>query len=228
MWITPNKANLSINGAYNYDNTLFKNLRLPEGVDRETVVSNILDYCAELELLYPDLTYLKKAIGYWSDKELPIWEKVREMETAKYNPIENYDRYDTEVETTDKAHDKNANNVVSGTTTNKGKDISIDNGYDRDMVAGYNSENLTVNGETRSNNTSNANTESETKGETAQLNTEKGKENENRVKSLHSHGNIGVTTVAQMMKEMVDVLPEVNTISVICESFKRRFCLLVY
>jgi len=228
MWITPNKANLSIIGAYNYDSTLFDNLQLPEGVTRETVVSNILDYCAELELLYPDLPYLKNAIGYWSAKELPFWEKVREMETAEYNPIENYDRYDTEVENTDRAHDRNANNVVSGTTKTTGKDISVDNGYDRNMVAGYNSENLTVNGETRSNNTSNANTESDTKGQTAQMNTEKGKENENRVKSLHSHGNIGVTTVAQMMKEMIDVLPEVNTVSVICESFKRRFCLLVY
>ncbi|MEE1278747.1 MAG: hypothetical protein UHE86_06790, partial [Acutalibacteraceae bacterium] len=195
MCITPNKANLSIIGAYNYDSTLFDNLHLPEDVNRETVVSNILDYCAELELLYPDLPYLKNAIGYWSAKELPFWEKVREMETADYNPIENYDRYDNEVETTDRAHDRNANNVVSGTTNTTGKDISVDNGYNRDMVAGYNSENLTVNGETRSNNTSNANTESETKGETAQLNTEKGKENENRVKSLHSHGNIGVTTV---------------------------------
>ena len=75
MWITPNKANLSIIGAYNYDSTLFDNLRLPDDVDRETVVSNILDYCAELELLYPDLPYLKNAIGYWSAKELPFWER---------------------------------------------------------------------------------------------------------------------------------------------------------
>jgi hypothetical protein len=285
MWlITPNKANLSIIGAYNYDNTLFDNLQLPDGVNRETVVSNILDYCAELELLYPDLPYLKNAIGYWSAKELPFWEKVREMETADYNPIENYDRYDTEVENTDRAHDRNANavsnvkntvtdnnsasttterekdsntnNVVSGVTKTSGKDINVENGYNRDLVAGYNSEALTTNGGSNSNSTSNANTESETKGETAQMNTEKGsesetisqsgnntrddstqsvnannetgKEKENRVKSLHSHGNIGVTTVAQMMKEMIDVLPEVNTVSIICESFKRRFCLLVY
>ena len=228
MWITPNKANLSIIGAYNYDSTLFDNLHLPDGVNRETVVSNILDYCAELELLYPDLPYLKNAIGYWSAKELPFWERVRDMETAEYNPIENYDRYDTEVENTDRAHDRNANNVVSGTTNTTGKDSSVDNSVDRNLVTGYNSDALVTNDESRSDNVSTANTESETKGQTAQMNSEKGKENENRVKSLHSHGNIGVTTVAQMMKEMIDVLPEVNTISVICESFKRRFCLLVY
>ena len=228
LMITPNKANLSIIGAYNYDSTLFDNLQLPDGVNRETVVSNIVDHCAELELLYPDLSYLKNAIGYWSAKELPFWEKVHEMETAEYNPIENYDRYDSEVETANRAHDKNANNVVSGTTNTTGKDASVDNSVDRNLVTGYNSDSLAVNDESRSNNVSSANTESKTKGQTTQMNTEKGNENENRVKSLHSHGNIGVTTVAQMMKEMIDVLPEVNTISVICESFKRRFCLLVY
>ena len=228
MLLTPNKANLSIIGLYNHDDSIFDNLSLPNGVDAETVKESILMECAELELLYPDFDFMKNAIGVWCAKEMPFWEKVREMETAEYNPIENYDRYDTEVENTDRAHDRNANNVVSGTTKTTGKDISVDNGYNRDMVAGYNSENLTVNGETRSNNTSNANTESDTKGQTAQLNTEKGKENENRVKSLHSHGNIGVTTVAQMMSEMIKVLPEVNTVAVIVNSFKQRFCLMVY
>ena len=228
LMLTPNKANLSIIGAYNYDSTLFDNLHLPEDVDRETVISNILDCCAELELLYPDLPYLKNAIGYWSAKEMPYWEKIREMETAEYNPIENYDRYDTEVETTDRAHDRNTNNAATGTTTNSAKSVDVENGLNRDMVAGYNSNNLVTNGETRSNSTTNSTADAETKANTVQLNTEKGKENENRVKSLHSHGNIGVTTVAQMMREMVDVLPSVNTVSVICESFKRRFCLLVY
>lgn len=228
MLLSPNKATLSIIGLYNHDESIFDNLSLPVGVDADTVKDSILMECAELELLYPDFDFMKNAIGVWCAKEMPFWEKVHEMETAEYNPIENYDRYDTEVETTDRAHDKNANNVVSGTTTNKGKDISVENGYNRELVAGYDSETPKLNNETRNNNTSNANTESETKGQTAQLNTEKGKENENRVKSLHSHGNIGVTTVAQMMKEMIDVLPEVNTVSVIVNSFKQRFCLMVY
>ena len=228
MLLSPNKATLSIIGLYNHDESIFDNLSLPDGVDADTVKESILMECAELELLYPDFDFMKKAIGVWCAKEMPFWEKVREMETADYNPIENYDRYDTEVENTDRAHDKNANNVVSGTTTNKGKDISVENGYNRELVAGYDSESPKLNNETRNNNTSNANTENETKGQTAQLNTEKGKENENRVKSLHSHGNVGVTTVAQMMKEMIDVLPEVNTVSVIVNSFKQRFCLMVY
>lgn len=228
MWLSPNKATLSIIGLYNHDESIFDNLSLPDGVDTDTVKESILMECAELELLYPDFDFMKNAIGVWCAKETPFWEKVREMETAEYNPIENYDRYDTEVENTDRAHDNNANNVVSGTTTNKGKDISVENGYNRELVAGYDSETPKLNNETRNNHTSNANTESETKGQTAQLNTEKGKENENRVKSLHSHGNVGVTTVAQMMKEMIDVLPEVNTVSVIVNSFKQRFCLMVY
>lgn len=228
MLLTPNKATLSIIGLYNHDESIFDNLSLPDGVDVDTVKESILMECAELELLYPDFDFMKNAIGVWCAKEAPFWEKVHEMETAEYNPIENYDRYDTEVETTDRAHDKNANNVVSGTTKNKANDISVENGYNRELVAGFDSDTPKLNNETLTNNTGNSNTESETTGQTAQLNTEKNKENENRVKSLHSHGNIGVTTVAQMMKEMINVLPEVNTVSVIVNSFKQRFCLMVY
>lgn len=228
MLLSPNKATLSIIGLYNHDDSIFDNLSLPDGVDADTVKESILMECAQLELLYPDFDFMKNAIGVWCSKEMPFWEKVHEMETAEYNPIENYDRYDTEVETTDRAHDKNANNVVSGTTKNKANDINVENGYNRELVAGFDSDTPKLNNETKTNNTGNSNTESETTGQTAQLNTEKGNENENRVKSLHSHGNIGVTTVAQMIAEMIKVLPEVNTVAVIVNSFKQRFCLLVY
>ena len=225
---TPHRATMSVLGMYEYDDTLFSQLNLPDGVDADTVVNNILDTCAELELLYPDLPYLKRAIGYWSAKELPFWERVREMETAEYNPIENYDRYDSEVENTGRNRKGNDNTVVSGNTKSKAHDSAVTTDENTDKVAGYNSEALAVNGQNTSSNIANSSTENNTTGTTVQSHTDSADEAENRVKSLHSHGNIGVTTVAQMMAEMVKVLPEVNTVNVIAESFKRRFCLLVY
>ena len=249
---TPNRATMSVLGMYEYDDTLFSQLNLPDGVDADTVVNNILDTCAELELLYPDLPYLKRAIGYWSAKELPFWERVREMETAEYNPIENYDRYDSEVENTGRNrkdsevenagrnHSGADNTVVSGNTKSKAHDSAVTTDDSINKVAGYNSDTLAVNGQNSNSNVANSTTENDTTGTTVQshndntnesenrVKTASADEAENRVKSLHSHGNIGVTTVAQMMAEMVKVLPEVNTVNVIAESFKRRFCLLVY
>ena len=42
------------------------------------------------------------------------------------------------------------------------------------------------------------------------------------------HGNIGVTTSQQMLEQELEIVPKLNILSYIVDSFKRRFCLLVY
>lgn len=42
------------------------------------------------------------------------------------------------------------------------------------------------------------------------------------------HGNIGVTTSQQMLEQELEVAHKLNIMNVIIESFKNRFCLLVY
>ena len=222
--MTPNKATMSVIGLYNYDNSLFDNLHIPTGVNLSVVINNILDTCAELELLYPDFNYLKNAISYWSARELPLWNKIYEMENADYNPLENYDRYDNEVENTGRKSEGASETSTSSESNSTDNATTTSDGLSK--IAGYNSSTLVTNGGTSEIHAQNEknNAAVESAGETSStLN-----ENENRFRALHSHGNIGVTTVAQMMRGMLDVLPEVNTVSVIAESFKRRFCLLVY
>ena len=52
-------ANLSIMGLYEWDNTIFDLLQLPEGVDLETLKYNILSQLAELEIIYPNPVIMK-------------------------------------------------------------------------------------------------------------------------------------------------------------------------
>lgn len=237
MWgMTPNAATMSVVGLKQYNQYLFDDLQLPADVDRTTVVNNIIYTCAELEVIYPDPFFMQFAIGEWSKKELPIWEKVREMETAEYNPIENYDRYDNEVETAD--HESKKNDTINSaskataTTESETTNNNVNTAISLDKVAGFNTDTLATNAQNTTSNTDATTgkdentTESNSTSSSVQNTVDKG--NENRVKSLHSHGNIGVTTVATMIKEQLSVLPEVNTVNFICESFKRRFCLLVY
>lgn len=42
------------------------------------------------------------------------------------------------------------------------------------------------------------------------------------------HGNIGVTTSQQMLESELELAPKLNIMNIIIESFKNRFCLLVY
>lgn len=44
----------------------------------------------------------------------------------------------------------------------------------------------------------------------------------------HTSGNIGVTTSQQMLEQEIEVSAKLNVIKMIVESFKERFCLLVY
>ena len=80
-------------GLYNYDQTLLDSLTLPEDLEdkRDIIKENILLETAERELIYPDATFLKYAIGVWSAKQSPIWEELYKTTQYEYNPIWNVD-----------------------------------------------------------------------------------------------------------------------------------------
>lgn len=42
------------------------------------------------------------------------------------------------------------------------------------------------------------------------------------------HGNIGVTTAPKMLQEFLEIEPKLNIYKYIAESFKQRFCIMVY
>ena len=164
-------ATLSLLGLYQYNNQIFDGLILPEGVDRETLVNNLLAETAEFEVLYPDAEFLANMIAVWSEKELPVWEKLEKTLHYDYDPISNYDRHEE----------------------------STDTGESLGKVAGYNATDL-VNSS--------------------------GESTDNKRKS-RTWGNVGVTTTQQMIEEERRV-SQFNIYDYIIESFKRRFCLLIY
>ena len=90
--LASNDTLYSIWGMYQFDNTLFDGLQLPEGLDRETVIDNILLETAQLEVYYSSIPFMKTAIEAWSKKKVFSWSKMWEALQAEYNPIENYDR----------------------------------------------------------------------------------------------------------------------------------------
>ena len=113
---------LSLLGMYQYDNRIFDGLVLPQGVDKETLIDNILSETAEFEVLYPEPRFLSNMISAWSEKELPVWEKLVETLHYEYDPISNYDRNEESTdsgESLGKVAGYNASDLVnsSGATT---------------------------------------------------------------------------------------------------------------
>ena len=52
-------SSISILGLYQFDPTIFDNLQLPDGLDKDELVSNILIEGADLEVLYPNADFIK-------------------------------------------------------------------------------------------------------------------------------------------------------------------------
>lgn len=216
MFLTPNRATLSIAGLYSYDSTVFDNLQLPTGVTKADVVNNILMECAELEIIYPDLPFLKSAIGQWSTMELPVWNRIAALEDIEYNPIENYDRYEDEVENT--SDRGKSNEFVSNTSHNTNKDSA----ETVNKVAGYDSSTL-GNQSASTNDATSLNSDVNTGSSTISSNTDQTRSRGSRI-----HGNIGVTTNQQMLLSELELAPKLCIVDYIVNAFKQRFCLLVY
>lgn len=78
----------------NFDKSLFDLFVLPEDVDRDNCIDNIMLECGELETLYSDPEFMRAAIGTWSKKHYWTFEKWAKALKIEYSPLENYDRFE--------------------------------------------------------------------------------------------------------------------------------------
>lgn len=196
------KAWLSILGLYNYDNSIFDLFVVPDGMNKELIINNILLECAEMEIIYPEPDIMKNAIGLWSNKQLESWERMYKAMQLEYDPIYNYDRFEEWL-------DSNTATTHSNTNSNLNR-----KGSTKHQVNSFNSGITDSNIDSIDNtDTDNTNTNSNNSAIGAH--------------SGHMYGNIGVTTSQDMLLSEVNVSKFIVQ-DYIIEQFKERFCLLVY
>ena len=227
------RSRLDLLGIYNYDNTVLDLLELPEDedgndlIDRDTLKDNLLMDTAEMEILYPDSSFLKLAIGAWSKKQVPIWTELYNSTQFDYNPIWNVDGtvveerdlagtdYRTDDHTTERTHDDTLERTHDDTVT-------TDNG-----TYGYNSSTLAPESKIE-----NAHDGTITDTHTGTItDTDTGTINHDTTDTgsitTTRQGNIGVTSTQSLIKEQREVV-QFNIMDYIINDFKNRFCLLVY
>lgn len=220
---------------YNYDNTIFDNLQLPSTMNKDDFVNNLLLETAELELLYSNPDFLKFAIGAWSKKELSIWEKLDATLHYEYNPINNTDRTETETVTEEKTGKRN----IDGSSTDTGTaNSTTKNNYKRDesstdvrSVSSYDSDALKTveqsSNTIEANNTDTSTNESHSTGTSTLTQTQNSEDSGTVTRELHTSGTIGVITTQAMIEEERKVV-QFCIDDYIINSFKRKFCILVY
>ena len=109
-------------GLYNWDDTIFDLMQIPEALNRDTLIQNLLTETAELEVLYPNPVVFKNLVGVWSAKQIDIWNRLYETTQYEYNPIENYNRYETGSDSGTGRTTHSGTDTTTETTTHGGTD----------------------------------------------------------------------------------------------------------
>lgn len=223
-----NRGTITIIGLYNWDDKIFDDLVLPTGIDKDEIVEDILFTCADLEIMYPDWNVMKKAIKTWSEEEIFKWNRIDKLAKLEYNPIENYDRIESE--TISDSRQKKGNDIGTTEITNNNvvNNGSADSNTRTHAVTGYNTTTPVTDTQdttTASNTNSGASTG---KAKSADARNTFETETGDKIRNNRTHGNIGVTAPYQMILGDLSVYDSINLYKIIPEEFKMRFCLMVY
>lgn len=251
----PQEGKISLLGLSNWTDDLFSQMHwpdpfLPTTVDNEEVdpvlsqdafLDELYAQTAELEVIYPNPEFMKRMIGSWSLTRLPVWNELWATTQYEYNPIENYNRYEEGTDTD--THSGADTETHAGTDTYRdslartGTDTVTDTPDSTTSTGAYNAstsdpalgltptshiegENVTetVYGST------DTRTGSNTLGHTVSTgyNSELEKEHD-----LHIHGNIGVMSTQQMIREQREIV-SFNFYDKMIRDFMERFLVLVY
>ena len=191
---------MTLYGMYQYDPTLFDGVILPDGMDKTLMVNQIIRQSGDLFPYYQAPPQVKTAITEWFTRRKGNFAKLWQGFTAEYNPIENYDRQEDSTETPNITH----------TLSNSGQDASTNEAD----VQGYNGTDYVPNSRTKSSGTSSTNgtdTESGTRTYTSRI-----------------HGNIGVTTSAQMLEGELALRKSMDIYALIAAEFETDNLIQVY
>ena len=226
-----------------YNNDLFGLLNLPPGIDKDTLVNNILLRGGEFEVVYSNPDFYKSAIGLWSNKHYRTFEKWINALNIDYNPLENYDRME---EWSDSGSRTNTGTVSdSGIRKNTGTQSTESSSKDNfkesgnstssDEISAYNSnsfqndkKNTTNSSNSSETNTTDNNTRTDNLSESnSNTRTDNLSEKTNSNRIGRAHGNIGVTTSQQMLQSELDIA-KWNIYEKITDLFLSEFCIMVY
>ena len=224
------QAKISLIGIENFLNperSVFDNIVLPNGIDKDVLVGAIILRCQEFELLYSDPDFLIDAVNIWSRKNYWTFDKWVKAINIQYDPLYNYDRTEEYTDTHKGDYSKNGNGTSVGNTSTTNDLHSTNDVTLKHSEKAFNDTTL-VNNQTDvtdqdtsdtgtvTGNYSNSNQDKES-GDDSYTNTHKAR----------LYGNIGVTTSQQMLQSELDIA-RWNLYEHIADLFASEFCIMVY
>ena len=233
-------AILTLRGMVTYKPDLFENLVLPVaptadelGVQQNQIraawtinKADLVEFlCFQTEgmsLAFPDYDYMKKAIGTWSNAHIHEWQRMFDTLFYLYNPLWNKDFQATEAETENR--DRVTAQTNSGTASTSTNATGYTNGYD----GGTSTEQDPLMQTTHTLNWTHADkTISSNTGSNSGTMNSRVDDDVIRSTTTTEKGNIGVTTVQEMIQAERDIA-SYSFDEYLAEEFKKHFCLLLW
>lgn len=226
-------AKITLTSFYTWFNTavtpddLFKNLNLPEGIDKDTLVGNILMRGGEFEVMYSDPYFLQNLIGIWSSKWYRTFDKWVKALAIEYNPLENYDRMEEWQDTRNNHGSETTSGSLGRTTSDSLSRTATDGGTTETKVSACDSSTYQPSNQVTVTNSSGfTDTGSGTLNDTTSGSTTtsfgEGAKHEGRI-----HGNVGVTTSQTMLESELQIA-EWNLYEHITDLFLSEFVIPIY
>ena len=211
FWKNRRKSRVTILGLYEYDQSLFDGLILPEGMSKDSLVTLILKETANLGCMYPNFELMKNLIGNWSEVNFYNWQKLYNTQHFEYNPI--WNKEGTTTETRTRENERTVDNVRTNNLTD-----SV-NGSNENKIAGFNSSTYQPSDQSTDSSTSQSTGTVSDDGESTLSETE--------TLTRRDVGNIGVTSTQRLIREEREI-SKFNLYDLIAAEFKITFCVLVY
>lgn len=237
-------------GLYKWDPSVLDGLKVPtvadlnpdiEYIDNFPLLSDVdlrdelLGRIGEMTPVYNKPDIFKRQVEVWARIHKPEWTKLWQSTIYAYNPIWNKDGTFTE------SLDRSGSNSGSGSdnTTSSGSSSGNDSATDKTSYGKTDTHSVTgfdtnsFSNDTRDqaggiDTTTHTGNRSESySGTDKRSMSNSGSYTDKQTITRTEHGNIGVTTTQQMMKEEREAAI-FNVYDYIIEAFKQRFCIMIY
>ena len=207
-------ATLTLYGCYNFNRSLFDEMVLPEGVEKNLVIDSIIMRGGEYEVLYSNPEMLQGLIGSWSKRWLSVfsnWQRAT-VGMDDIRPLDNYDRNEV---WSDKGttHSKSTDSMTgNGSTSGHDSSHGSAGTTSTDKISADDTNDFVNRTQNIQNNTTDTTAEATTTSSTNTTTNAETNGNTDTTHEGHVWGNIGVTTSAQMFKEFYDIMGQYGNI----------------
>lgn len=217
------QSKITLIGIENYLNperSIFEDLTLPEGIDKDVLIGAIALRCQEFELLYSDPDFLIAAVNVWGQKNYWTFDRWVKLLNKNYDPLYNKDYHEVFTDT------HTGNYSASGTTANTGSANTSGTGSETTThrEKAYNDASYvdTSQDEAHSSSTGTQQIANNT------TNNESGTNGYTTNHSYHGYGNIGITSAQELFLREARDVATFNMYEHMADLFCSEFCIMVY